>query len=125
MTPNGYLQGPPEAVHSLAGNCAPIRDQLASSFGVHNRVPDSAPVLSLNLYPVAKSSIMPKASAESAKTSTASTSASSSAHGSASWAQASAEASLGGLMVTEAALATMFNQLKEVPDPIFAVSMHR
>ena len=41
---------------------------------------------------------------------------------SASWAQASAEVGLGGLTVTEAALAAMFNQLKEVEDPIFAVS---
>ncbi len=102
-----------------------ISEQLASSFGVHNCAPESAPLLSLNLYPVAISSIMPKASAKSDKTSTASASARSSAHGSASWAQASAEAGLGGLMVTVAALAAMFDQLKEVLDPIFAVSMHR
>ncbi len=41
---------------------------------------------------------------------------------SASWVQASAEVGLGGLTVMEAALAAMFNQLKEVEDPIFAVS---
>ncbi len=48
--------------------------------------------------------------------------ASASASISASWAQVSAEVGLGGLMVTEAALAAMFNQLKEVEDLIFAVS---
>ncbi len=48
--------------------------------------------------------------------------ASTSASVSASWVQASAEVGLGGLTVTEAALAAMFNQLKEVEDPIFAVS---
>ncbi len=66
---------------------------------------------------------MPKATQKSDKTVSASPS-SSSAAGSASWAQASAEAGLGSLTVTEAALAVMFDQLKEVPDPIFAVSMH-
>ena len=73
---------------------------------------------------VEKASIMLKATAKMEKSSTASASSSSSAHGSASWAQASAEAGLGGLTVTEVALAAMFDQLKEVPDPIFAVSMH-
>ena len=43
---------------------------------------------------------------------------------SASWAQASAEVGLGGLMVTEAALTAMFDQLKEVEDLIFAVSVN-
>ncbi len=68
---------------------------------------------------------MPKATVKTEKSSTASTSSSSLAHGSASWAQASAEVGLGGLTIIEAALATMFDQLKEVPDPIFAVSMQR
>ncbi len=67
---------------------------------------------------------MPKATVKTEKSSTASVSSSSLAYGSASWAQASAEAGLGGLTMTEAALAAMFDQLKEVPDPIFAVSMH-
>ena len=58
---------------------------------------------------------MLKATAKMEKSSTASASSSSSAHGSASWAQASAEAGLGGLTITEAALAAMFDQLKEVP----------
>ena len=48
--------------------------------------------------------------------------ASASASVSASWVHSSAEVGLGGLTVTEAALAAMFNQLKEVEDPIFAVS---
>ncbi len=43
---------------------------------------------------------------------------------SASWAQASAEVGLGGLTVMEAALAAMFNQIKQVEDPIFAVSVN-
>ncbi len=47
-----------------------------------------------------------------------------SASASASWAQASAEVGLGGLTMTEAALAAMFNQAKDVEDPIFAVSFN-
>ena len=47
-----------------------------------------------------------------------------SASASASWAQASAEVGLGRLTVTEAALAAMFDQAKEVEDPIFAVSLN-
>ncbi len=129
MTHNGYLQGPPEAVHGLAGSREPIREQLASSFGVRKGAPDSAPLLTLNLYQVAKTlrkqaSIMLKATAKMDKSSSTASVSSSLAHGSASWSQASAEAGLGGLMVTEVALAAMFDQLKEVPDPIFAVSMH-
>ncbi len=52
----------------------------------------------------------------------AKSSAGASASASAAWAQVSAEAGLGGLTVTEAALAAMFNQLKDVEDPIFVVS---
>ncbi len=54
MTPNGYLQGPPKAVHGLAGSREPIREQLACSFGVHNGAPDSALLFTFKLYPVAK-----------------------------------------------------------------------
>ena len=52
------------------------------------------------------------------------TPAAASASASASWAQVSAEVGLGGLTVTEAALAAMFDQAKEVEDPIFAVSLN-
>ncbi len=47
-----------------------------------------------------------------------------SASASASWAQVSTEVGLGGLTMTEAALAAMFDQAKEVEDPIFAVSLN-
>ena len=47
-----------------------------------------------------------------------------SASASASWAQVSAEVGLGRLTVTEAALAAMFDQAKDVEDPIFAVSLN-
>ncbi len=102
-------------------------NQRAASFQLripkNNCAPDCAPIPKFEFTSSTHQPTMSKSKKGKGRTPAAATAGAKST-ASASWVQASDKAGLGGITVMEAALAAMFDQLKEVEDPIFAVSLN-